>query len=256
MTLAEIEFERKNGRPPTPADTETVRGIAHRSFGERGYQFVKNKKGGASEWRGPTADEAIVVGAAGLALIEQRQTLILTRDRHLHDQLFKLDWLMQTHYRGMLMVDAHLSNLKRFARAEWPEDEAVLNEVFAARGTLLRRTEDDIESLLPDQLVLWPVTCFFISEATLSAVSVRLEGGMARLLRAKGETGGLNTNRLDGLNCHIWLAPIPRSERLRDCAVIGQERETLDMGDDLAASAVDFWQTLLSVEQIKSLREV
>ena len=34
------------------------------------------------------------------------------------------------------------------------------------------------------------------------------ETEMKRLLNVKGDTGGLNTGKLDGRNCHIWSAPL------------------------------------------------
>ena len=39
-----------------------------------------------------------------------RQTLILTEDADVEEQLFKLLWLIETHYRGMVLADKYAAD--------------------------------------------------------------------------------------------------------------------------------------------------
>jgi hypothetical protein len=50
------------------------------------------------------------------------------------------------------------------------------------------------------------------------------ETNMHRLLQVKGSTGGLVSVKLQGRNLHLWLAPLPIAERLRDSVAIARDR--------------------------------
>jgi hypothetical protein len=55
-------------------------------------------------------------------------------------------------------------------------------------------------------------------------MSFNAETQMRDLLLVKGKTRGLNTEKLGGRNCHIWLAPLALPENLRGCALAQDRR--------------------------------
>lgn len=66
----------------------------------------------ATKLVGNQTDEAPVYLAVERALITGKQTLVLTRDADVEEQ-FKLLWLIDTHYREMLLADRYVLHAVR-----------------------------------------------------------------------------------------------------------------------------------------------
>jgi hypothetical protein len=208
--LLEYQFEQTHGRPPSPAEVES---LAKRFFGERGYQ--RGKKGREGEKAGqPFADEVLVVTAFLQALAFGQEVLILTRDSDLQEQFYKMQWLLDTHYRSMLLAEWYANDPGAFAAVPMPRDDERVRDAFVGEDNLLlRRTGWTPYAVLPKDFTAVNIYCWLLKgegpHATITATSFCAERNMLEVFRIKGTTGGLNTDRLDGRNLHIWLSPLP-----------------------------------------------
>ncbi len=95
--LARSEFQREHGRDPAPDEERRLLDRVQRRLGERGRLLATKPVGNYT-------DEALVYLAIEHALTTGRQTLIMTRDADVEEQFFKLVWLIDTHYRAMLLA--------------------------------------------------------------------------------------------------------------------------------------------------------
>jgi hypothetical protein len=64
---------------------------------------------------------------------------------------------------------------------------------------------------------------------------------MKRILEVKGRTNRLNSEKLDGKNCHVWLAPLPLEQRFRKCAI------TKDRGYRIGSQEVPYLDALQAI---------
>lgn len=246
---ADAVFRANVGR--APRDAEELEAFKHRWLGERGYLLARKEVETGTPRR--RTDEVVVCAAVSTAIRTAQPTFILTKDEDLAEHFYKLVWLLDTQYRGMLFADAYLDDLSRFARREWPEG-AVLEEAFARPGILLERTDEDLEDILPDRYAPVPVACI-VGGHFLSEHHFTFETPMRRLLDVKGRTGGLNTERLIPRNCHIWLAPLPLPEQLRGCAAIVEDRRTSPDQDGLRIPMLDGNHAMFTGERYKHFAE-
>jgi hypothetical protein len=89
----------------------------------------------------------------------------------------------------------------------------------------------DLDSrVLPQTYHFVPITCL-VAGSTLTELSFAAETEMARVFGMKLTTGGLNTDRLGGVNLHYWLAPLPLSRELRDCVGLALDRRSPPLKD-------------------------
>lgn len=246
---ADDVFRANIGR--APRDARELQAFKHRWLGERGYLLAK--KGAASQTPRRRTDEVVVCAAVITAIRTGQPTFILTKDEDLAEHFYKILWLLDTQYRGMLLADAYLDDLGRFARREWP-DGTVLEEAFTRPGILLERTDRDLAEILPDRYEFVPAACIVVG-GLLSEHHFNFETSMRRLLDVKGRTGGLNTERLEPHNCHIWLAPLPVPEELRGCAVVGEDRRVPPDEHGVSIPMLDGNHAMLTGERYKRFAE-
>jgi hypothetical protein len=152
-----------------------------------------------------------------------RETVVLTKDEDVEEQLHKCWRLLDTHYRGMLLADSFIANPAAYPEEQLPSGISHVDDVFLS-AKLIRRSNDDLQRILP----LNPRMCFANSWRSgvngMTTLTVAVEREMERLLEIKSQHGCRNTNQLEGKNCHIWLAPLPIPMNFRDCAAIAEDR--------------------------------
>lgn len=219
----ELQFQDAHGRLPSDVEMVRLREELHREVGPRGYILAKK---GAGKPLGPTffTDEYLVCTALMTAIIEGREVVVLTKDEDVQEQFYKLQWLLDTHYRGMLLADLYATDPLRFAMHPLPELVPNIEDAFhIASSVLIERSRQQLDDVLPTAWEPVPISCLILGH-WLTYNWFVAESGMARLLRVKGETGGLNTDRLSSRNCHIWLAPLDMPKHLRTCAVVASDR--------------------------------
>jgi hypothetical protein len=184
---------------------------------------------------------------SGSPLERYREVIILTKDEDLQEQHYKLMYLMDTQYRGMLLADRYHRDPASLASRPLPASSSVLAQAFdPCEGVLIDRTADMEQGLLPANTFPISLHCWVVGK-TFSQLTFAADSGMRNLLAIKGRTRGLNTELFGGRNCHFWLAPLPLQEGSaeRKCAAISRDR------------LVDVWGTqmpLLDVNQ--SLRSL
>lgn len=224
--ILDHRFEQEQGRPPDPKEMKKIREDAHnRGIGPRGYLLAKK---GEKDTGSPNfyTDEILVTLAVITGLERYREVVILTKDEDLQEQLYKLLYLMDTQYRGMLLADRYKNDRQGLLAHTIPTDSVVLASAFdPCEGVLIERTETMAEDLLPRKGTVTSLHCWVMGK-TFSQLSFGAHSDMRSLLPVKGRTKGLNTELLDGQNCHFWLAPLPLLEDSleRKCAAIARDR--------------------------------
>ena len=198
------------GSQPTPSEIEAC---IKRQLGERAFQ--RARKGLQAEGS-PTfhADEQLVVTAFAHAIAFGTEAIILTRDPDVQEQLYKLFWLVDTHYRAMLFADAYANDPGSFVSQRMPKGHPKVREAFVGDDdVLVEGTPGLLDALLPEKYRPIVVYCLLVAgpddNLHFCLDSYCAEREMMRLMKTKSLTGGLNTDRLTRKNCHIWLSPLP-----------------------------------------------
>lgn len=217
--LARAHLESSAGGRPVSEDD--VRTEVQRRVGPRGYALTK-KISGKSDPATLFTDEELVYVAVEHAVLTGQETVILTKDEDLYEQLYKLQWLIATHYRGHLLATAVADGME--LEVVEPPDTPDMAECFE-RAALWRRPPGCDELVLPSSFSFVPVSCWVLGER-MSTFTFGAEQEMGGLLRTKGSTEGRNTDRHGDGNVHYWLGPLDVPEDVRNCAVLGLDRRS------------------------------
>ena len=227
VAVERAKFEEGHGRAPGKEDLRDLMQELHKNLGPRGYMLAK--KGGEKEGS-PNfyTDEILVYLAMKTGIETGREVVILTKDEDLQEQFYKLQWLLDTHYRGMLFADMYAADPSRFVTHPMPMNTPDLGEMFVGNDNVLVERPDglirgDTAPILPPYCRPVTVHCWIVGERTSHMVFCA-EQEMERLLHTKAITGGLNTYKFGEKNCHLWLAPLQIPKPLRGCAAIAQDR--------------------------------
>jgi hypothetical protein len=223
------EFEEEHGRPPEDEERRKLMERLHEDLGPRGYMLATK----GTEVKNPDnllTDETLVYLAMKYSIETGREVVILSKDEDILEQFYKLQWLLDTHYRAMLLADTFAATPSRFVTYSIPKDCADLKEVFAGDDGLLverplRLIRGPNAPILPAYCRPVTVHCWIVGEKATSMVFCA-EREMERLLHTKAATGGLNTYKFGEKNLHLWLAPCDVPEHLRGCAAIARDRRT------------------------------
>jgi len=247
-------FEQTFGRQPDEAELAHLKQELHESAGPRAYLLARK---GADTPIGPNffTDELLVCLAALTAITTGRETVVLTKDEDVQEQFYKLQWLLDTHYRGMLLADLYAIEPLGFLIHALPEGIPHMDEMFlGVDNVLIERSRHLLDDVLPTMWTPVPISCSIIG-TQFSHMGFVAERGMERLLRIKGTTGGLNTDRLRGRNCHIWLAPLDVPKRLRGCAAIAVDVRVPVRTEPVALPMLDVQQAILTQETVPRVVE-
>jgi len=251
LAASEARFIDENGRPPDDADRAQLRETAQKDLGPRGFLLAAK---GASEV--PT-DESLVYLAAEHALRTGRPTVILTGDADVEEQFFKLLWLIDTHYRAMLLADRYVLDFAAYGPRQLPRKFAASPQCpFHDDGAILiERGPADLLHVLPAQFRFVAIECWTVGDY-FSKMAFGAEQEMARVLDTKDRTGGLSTDRLGGRNLHAWLAPLSLPKPDRGCAVVARDKRFDLPGSDASVAQLDVAHTLANIEHHTGLQGV
>jgi hypothetical protein len=247
-SLVEYQFERDHGRPPGPQDEDEVRAKLQRDYGDRAYLLAK--KGRAGSGKTPTyyTDEEVVYAAVASALRSGRETVILTRDEDLLDQFYRLMYLIDSHYRSMLIADVYLENLGSLRTHPMPSGRD-FSDVFSGRNdVLVERSMDLPNDVLPKTFAPVPIHCWLIGPLFTSMTFVA-ETQMLRLLEVKGRTGGLNTDRLGNRNCHLLVPSLTIPQRYGHVFAIAQDQTWTLPKSGWSIPKIEVKQAILPIER-------
>jgi len=229
VALELAKFEEEHGRVPTDGELRDLMQGLHDNLGPRGYLLAK--KGGTAEGS-PNfyTDEILVYLAMKTGIETGREVVILSKDEDILEQFYKLQWLLDTHYRSMLLADLYAREPDRFVSHPMPKNNQDLEEMFSGDDdTLVERPAwlitGNAAPILPPYCRPVVVHCWIVGDR-LTQMAFCAEREMERLLHTKGVTGGLNTYKFGEKNCHLWLAPCDVPKSLRGCAAIARDRRT------------------------------
>ncbi len=245
---AEIGLEAELGRAPTLLEITRAKQDAVNKLGARASPLARKGARADNSSGNFYTDEVLTVTAFLTAIYERRTTVILTRDEDIFDQFYKLQWLLDSHYRGMLFADAYLASLSQRRVMSIPQGQP-WSDVFAdGPNRLVSRSDADLEAILPPGARGIQIECWLVRSGE-SRLRFRADDTMRRLLTIKGSTGGLNTDRLLPRNCHIWLAPLPIPDDLRGYAALAVDRRVTFKKAGIAIPILDINQAILTEER-------
>jgi hypothetical protein len=247
LEIAEERFRREHGREPNKVEYQALRDGVQRELGPRGFMLARK-----GVKRLPT-DETLPILAVEHALSTGRITHVVTADADVEDQFAKLLWLINTHYRGMLLADRYAADfggfrprpvrLPAFFRERpdaWP---------FESGGAvLIERGHPDLQHVLPPRPRCVAISCWNVGRY-FSAMTFMAEQEMRRVLEVKDRTGGLNTDKLSGRNLHAWLAPLPIEPPDAGCAVVARDKRVPLPGTQVAIPRHDIAQCVNNIER-------
>ena len=242
-SIARSRSEHKLKRTAT---AEEVFREVQRMVGQRGIQLAKDGlKAGANE---PNLlnDEDIVVRAVLFALSTGREVTILTSDRGLHEQFYKLMYLIDTNYRSWLIGNEFRREPDNFLISN--ENPDAFNYFGLEDCVQIALPHGHEKTFLPPQFNFVMVNCLRFGAAnsdntTFSQLGFCSETEMLEVVKVKGRTDGLNTELLNGKNC---LHHISHAISLGGIGLVAAEKSVRDPAQ--RASIADLNSVLFSGE--------
>jgi hypothetical protein len=252
VKLGRVKFAERQGRDPNEQELATIKENIQRTWGERGALIAN--KGDRLVTQTYYTDEEVVYSAVIDGIRSGRPTIILTKDEDLQEQFYKLIWLIDTHYRGMLLANLYFREFSRFQMHPLPLSLPDVSDTFEERnGLLIERSSALIEEeVLPRNFQFVDLECWVMGSSLTRAIFAA-EQEMGQVLHIKGVTRGLNTDVLGGRNCHIWLAPLDIPDELRGCAAIAYDRRVKVGSTSVRIPALDANQAIYCGERFKRL---
>lgn len=172
-----------------------------------------------------TADEDLIVRAFVFALTTGRDVTVLTRDKDLSEQFYKLQYLIDTHYRSFLLAEAFVQQPPNFRRYDSPDFKLEMDGFESIE--IYQMPAGMTEQLLPEKYEFVNIHVNRIMESGPDLYHTELrfsaDAKMAEMLRAKGRTNGLNTDLLDGKNLHRCTHP-DLQELFGTCMGVAKDR--------------------------------
>jgi hypothetical protein len=255
--IAQKSLTDRLGRSPTQ---EEFASYCKKLTKDRGYDIAAKAKDnlGKSNF---LADEQLVVMAVLTAIITGRETVILTRDRDVFDQFYKLIYIIDINYISMLFADHYTAFPNEFHTRRIVDlvQQDSQRRFTGGNDDILvwpkRQTPDYLVSILPPQFEPVTINCIWFaggpSQLKASMLIFCAEKEMGRLLGTKYETNGLNTRKLGETNCHIHA--YPDIEDFGGMAAIARDR-TIST-PEAQTCIVDLLLSLLSVEGYRTFTE-
>jgi hypothetical protein len=219
------------------------------NLGLRG-QLIARKGTGVREESHKFNDEKLVALAAIYALTTGSEVAILTRDEDVFEQFYKLLWLIDTHYRSMLLAEKYAFD-PSFASAMRAKDG--VGDVFEGEIILLQKPSNNLEELLPSAWSPVHVHCILLRECKIATLTFCAEQEMVPLLHLKARTAGKSTDKFGERNCHVYLGTMIPKE-FADYAVIGKDICFRLPGARFEFSLVDMHLTFVSEERVQRIR--
>lgn len=204
------------GREPS---VQELSNFCKDQFGER-TQLLAQKGRDSKVANHRYNDEALVVMAITEAIYSGKEVVIITKDEDVLEQFYKCIWLMDTHYRGMLLAKRYYDDPLYFSPSRTIEK---LSEAFIDEVLLLTKPSVLLWEILPIKRTFVPINCMLIRNDQFMQSSFCAETEMAPLFRIKFATGGRNTDLFDDNNCHIWLDGLMKKVG-GNYAAIGKDR--------------------------------
>lgn len=237
----------ETGKAPEPTDMIRMRMEVQRELGNRAVK-LERKAGDTSVF----TDEHLVVVAIEHALRTGEPTIILTRDWDVEEQFFKLLWLLDTHYRAMLLARKYRNEFARFSPRRITQKQA--KGLLVGDNNVWFERDPDLGFVLPSIFRFVPISLVRITDQT-TQLTLGAETGMYEVLRTKARTGGRNTDLLGDRNMHISAGPLHLNSG-HDVAIVGHDQCYASPGGKVHVAGLDVLQAIYSQERHSSLVKV
>lgn len=250
IEIVAATLRSRNGKQPTEAELQRA---CNEHCGERGYQLAARAAKHPNR-PFPFADEELVVTAVMIALFTGNEVVLLTRDAGVQEQFYKFIFLLDTHYRGMLLAQDFATDSAKYRPVAISSDDSRIAAGFmGSENLILSRTNATPHELLQAEYEPLPLHCWLFGDSGQDSVLTMLnfcaEIGMRDIVRTKGRTAGRNTDRLGRRNCHIYLFPLP-FEPLGAYAIVGDDRAS-SVGKRTTVPWLDLQQSLFQSERFR-----
>ena len=160
-------------------------------------------------------DEELVATAAMVSLSTGRNTTIFTRDHDVLEQFYVLCGLLSSHYQGTLFAKIWANNSALFTHELVPQTAETKHYFDVENGLMVSKPvppDDFVRWLLPSEFELICMRCILFTgqdeHLAITPLTFVCETPMLELVQAKGNSWGLNTDLLDGRNCHVTGFPL------------------------------------------------
>ena len=246
-------FRVKHGREP---ESEELASILQSKVRDRGLLLARKGIEDISKDNFAT-DEQLVVFTLVHALLTGRESSILTADSDLLEQFYKCCFLIDTHYRSMLIAENYLSTPGNFLSQSLPHEGSC--HVSFERGEIeaLHLPRHFVDWVIPNEHKAVNVHSIRLSwdgdRMKVSSLAFSGETQMSQLLEIKGRANGRNTELLDERNLHLMLPP-PFPEGLTGNAIVGVDR-LVPFGRS-RFPIIDLNYTLMEVERFKHFKPI
>ncbi len=206
--LAERHLHRKHKRPPTK---EEIQSEIQSRVKERGIQLANDGiKGEARNSANIYNDEDLVTRAIIYGLSSGNEVVILTTDRGVQEQFYKLLYLIDTNYRSMLAAEKFAEQPANFV--SFQSDPDVFSFFGLVSSTQVSPPIDFARGVLPTQFTSVMLACprfgtVYSNNVRYWDIAFSAEREMLEVVKIKGMTNGLNTTLLDGKNFIHHLCP-------------------------------------------------
>ncbi len=249
FVAARVNLEKQLGRPANKQEVSNYCQQLGTSRAQLLGRQGENIKVPAHKYN----DECLVVLAIMFAIVKGREVVIVSSDEAVFDQFYKAIWLMDTHYRSMLLADRYVDNPSAFPSCEVdnPHKEAFSDESVL----LLTKPSDGLSELLPVEHSPVLVRCVLLQNGFETEMVFKAEREMRRVFDIKARTNGLSTDKLSGKNCHVFLGDMAIS-RLGNRAAIATDQAVALPGREIKLSVVDVNLALLSDEHFTRIEIV
>lgn len=136
--------EKETGRPIELTEREAIHTTLQKELGNRAVKLARKISG-----PGVCTDERLVFLAVEHALRTGQQTIILTQDADVEEQFFKLLWLLETHYRSMLLARVYPRNFSAFRPRPIPRTP-LTDQLFRGSSNIWFDRDPGLRFVLPD----------------------------------------------------------------------------------------------------------
>jgi hypothetical protein len=189
-------------------------------------------------------DETLAVVAVLHAITTGEEVTIVTSDEAVLDQCCKLIDLLSWQYIALCLADEYCTNPARYPVRII--DNPAPDSFSDSQIRILSKISSTATECWPRRYTSVLVHCMLLHQH-VSRVTYKLDRQIRWLLDNKTRTNGLNTERLDGLNLHLFPAELVR-RGYGDVAIIAHDMSIPTGGAAMRIAAHDVELVLHSIE--------
>jgi len=250
------EFVANQGRQPSSEELNT---LFQKAGNERDFHIFRKGQREISVGANVFTDEELVATAAMVTLAAGRNTTILTRDHDVLEQFYKLTGLLTIHYQATLFAERWTEGPSRFQSQPMPSSKELCHYFVVDQSVIIRKP------VAPDAFFTWllprnaeplRMRCVLFTGQNdglaMTPLTYICETPMLKLVEAKGQSWGLNTELLNGKNCHVTGFPVGISDP-RSFVVLALDRFVRDSNSQYKFPRLDLAHATTHFEELKSV---